>query len=135
MLSCYQIEVLQAEVTALKTLVITSTPSMPNKHLHPQLANSSDGCKPQEFVKCHRRSTSHHNFTKEMKSWEPSVQTAFDPRKQDTCIKEVGKLLSNLKEAVKGSPALYRLTKLHFVLKGGFGLTAKDHMFNPFKKV
>lgn len=28
---------LQAEVTALKTLVITSTPSSPNRELHPQL--------------------------------------------------------------------------------------------------
>lgn len=28
---------LQAEVTALKTLVITSTPASPNRELHPQL--------------------------------------------------------------------------------------------------
>lgn len=28
---------LQAEVTALKTLVITSTPASPNRDLHPQL--------------------------------------------------------------------------------------------------
>lgn len=32
-----QVEVLQAEVLALKALVITSTPSAPNPHLHPQL--------------------------------------------------------------------------------------------------
>lgn len=32
-----QIDVLQAEVTALKTLVLTSTPSSPNRQLHPQL--------------------------------------------------------------------------------------------------
>lgn len=32
-----QIDVLQAEVTALKTLVLTSTPSSPNHQLHPQL--------------------------------------------------------------------------------------------------
>jgi hypothetical protein len=31
-------EVLQAEVKALKELVLTSTPSAPNKHLHPQLS-------------------------------------------------------------------------------------------------
>lgn len=30
-------EVLQAEVAALKALVLTSTPSRPNTHLHPQL--------------------------------------------------------------------------------------------------
>jgi len=34
------VDVLQAEVNALKTLVITSTPSRPNAHLHPQLSNS-----------------------------------------------------------------------------------------------
>lgn len=32
---------LQAEVTALKTLVITSTPSSPNRELHPQLLSAS----------------------------------------------------------------------------------------------
>ncbi|KAM8891756.1 guanine nucleotide exchange factor for Rab-3A isoform 3-T4 [Spinachia spinachia] len=32
-----KIDVLQAEVTALKTLVLTSTPSSPNRQLHPQL--------------------------------------------------------------------------------------------------
>jgi hypothetical protein len=31
-------EVLEAEVKALKELVLTSTPSAPNKHLHPQLS-------------------------------------------------------------------------------------------------
>jgi len=30
-------DVLMAEVTALKTLVLTSTPSTPNPHLHPQI--------------------------------------------------------------------------------------------------
>jgi len=34
------VDVLQAEVNALKTLVITSTPSQPNAHLHPQLCSS-----------------------------------------------------------------------------------------------
>merc|ERR1712106_347147 len=32
-----KVDGLQTEVSALKTLVITSTPSQPNKHLHPQL--------------------------------------------------------------------------------------------------
>lgn len=32
-----QVEVLTAEVAALKTLVLTSTPSRPNPHLHPQI--------------------------------------------------------------------------------------------------
>ncbi|XP_062849244.1 guanine nucleotide exchange factor for Rab-3A isoform X2 [Trichomycterus rosablanca] len=35
-----KIDVLQAEVTALKTLVLTSTPSTPNRQLHPQLQSS-----------------------------------------------------------------------------------------------
>ena len=34
-------EMLAAEVMALKTLVLTSTPARPNPHLHPQIAN---GC-------------------------------------------------------------------------------------------
>ncbi|XP_068210804.1 guanine nucleotide exchange factor for Rab-3A-like isoform X1 [Palaemon carinicauda] len=36
-----QVEVLSAEVTALKALVITSTPAAPNPHLHPQLITKS----------------------------------------------------------------------------------------------
>lgn len=39
-MSGLQIDVLQAEVTALKTLVLTSTPSSPNRQLHPQLQSS-----------------------------------------------------------------------------------------------
>ncbi|XP_040837914.1 guanine nucleotide exchange factor for Rab-3A isoform X2 [Ochotona curzoniae] len=35
--SLFEIDMLQAEVTALKTLVITSTPASPNRELHPQL--------------------------------------------------------------------------------------------------
>uniref|UniRef100_A0A3Q3L0P9 RAB3A interacting protein (rabin3)-like 1 n=1 Tax=Mastacembelus armatus TaxID=205130 RepID=A0A3Q3L0P9_9TELE len=42
-----KIDVLQAEVTALKTLVLTSTPSSPNRQLHPQLqsAGTRGACK------------------------------------------------------------------------------------------
>uniref|UniRef100_A0A8C3YNK6 RAB3A interacting protein like 1 n=1 Tax=Catagonus wagneri TaxID=51154 RepID=A0A8C3YNK6_9CETA len=36
-----KIDMLQAEVTALKTLVITSTPASPNRELHPQLLSST----------------------------------------------------------------------------------------------
>ncbi|XP_063293833.1 guanine nucleotide exchange factor for Rab-3A isoform X2 [Pelobates fuscus] len=39
--ACGKIDMLQAEVTALKTLVITSTPSSPNRDLHPQLQSPS----------------------------------------------------------------------------------------------
>lgn len=55
-----QVEVLQAEVTALKSMLLTSTPSMPNRHLHPQIDSHTAR---KEFVKGHRRSTSHHNFS------------------------------------------------------------------------
>ena len=67
-----QVEVLQAEVVALKQLVLTSTPSSPNKHLNPQIdSGNGNGDKEKEkkkskpFWKTHRRSTSHHQFTKE----------------------------------------------------------------------
>lgn len=40
-----KIDVLQAEVTALKTLVLTSTPSTPNRQLHPQLLSPKAGYK------------------------------------------------------------------------------------------
>ena len=52
---------------ALKTLVITSTPSMPNKHLHPQLHNGKKKTE-NKFVKGHRRSTSHHNISEQLKT-------------------------------------------------------------------
>lgn len=53
-------EVLAAEVAALKTLVLTSTPSRPNPHLHPQIdtkARISNGEENQQglFMKKHRR--------------------------------------------------------------------------------
>jgi len=63
-----QVDVLQAEVNALKTLVITSTPSRPNAHLHPQLSNSmssgsiqttsSNGSLKLKMLGRHRRDTS-----------------------------------------------------------------------------
>ncbi|XP_076062784.1 uncharacterized protein LOC143037953 isoform X2 [Oratosquilla oratoria] len=54
-----QVEVLQAEVTALKALVLTSTPAAPNPHLHPQLINkgASDSGK-KMFQRGHRKSPS-----------------------------------------------------------------------------
>ncbi|KYN13872.1 PREDICTED: guanine nucleotide exchange factor for Rab-3A-like [Trachymyrmex cornetzi] len=60
-------EVLAAEVAALKTLVLTSTPSRPNPHLHPQIdtkARISNGEENQQglFMKKHRRSPSHFNL-------------------------------------------------------------------------
>ncbi|XP_067950734.1 guanine nucleotide exchange factor for Rab-3A-like [Watersipora subatra] len=61
------IEVLNAEVQALKALVLTSTPSEPNRHLHPQIDRAakeapaeSSIAKKLSFKKTHKRSTSHH---------------------------------------------------------------------------
>lgn len=48
-----KVDVLTAEVAALKTLVLTSTPSRPNPHLHPQIRDEN---------KKHRRSPSHFNL-------------------------------------------------------------------------
>ncbi|KAM8970724.1 guanine nucleotide exchange factor for Rab-3A isoform 3-T3 [Sarcophilus harrisii] len=49
-----KIDMLQAEVTALKALVITSTPSSPNRELHPQLLSPSKAV----FRKGHARNKS-----------------------------------------------------------------------------
>jgi hypothetical protein len=65
---------------------------MPNRHLHPQLGDTTNAAENPNFVKGHRRSTSHHNFTKEMKSWDMSAMRTFDPRKMDDCLKEVSLL-------------------------------------------
>ncbi len=74
-----QIDILQAEVTALKALVITSTPSMPNRHLHPQLEPRAGSA----FVKGHRRSTSHHNFNQDVladwtESWHEPITASTE---------------------------------------------------------
>ncbi|XP_041354363.1 guanine nucleotide exchange factor for Rab-3A-like [Gigantopelta aegis] len=69
-----QIEVLQAEVEALKQLVLTSTPSSPNKHLHPQIADGKEKKSSKPFWKTHRRSTSHHEFTKESRQQAEAQQ-------------------------------------------------------------
>ncbi|XP_022907502.1 guanine nucleotide exchange factor for Rab-3A-like [Onthophagus taurus] len=57
-----KVDVLTAEVAALKTLVLTSTPSRPNPHLHPQIdpKGKEDGV--AIFTKKHRRSPSHFNL-------------------------------------------------------------------------
>lgn len=60
-------EVLAAEVVALKTLVLTSTPAHPNPHLHPQIdsrckSSGSDDGQTGLFTKKHRRSPSHFNL-------------------------------------------------------------------------
>lgn len=63
--SVMQVEVLTAEVAALKTLVLTSTPSRPNPHLHPQIdpRSKEDGSNTGSgLFRKHRRSPSHFNL-------------------------------------------------------------------------
>ncbi|KAL4233359.1 RAB3A interacting protein [Mactra antiquata] len=90
-----QVEVLQAEVSALKQLVLTSTPSSPNKHLNPQIADTEKkkdkekNLKP--FWKTHRRSTSHHQFTKEDRIEAEAQHNALTDRCKeidDVCFEE-----------------------------------------------
>lgn len=64
-----QVDVLTAEVSALKTLVLTSTPSRPNPHLHPQIDPRSSRSRDDTsisgvslFNRKHRRSPSHFNL-------------------------------------------------------------------------
>ncbi|KAJ1529804.1 hypothetical protein ONE63_006549 [Megalurothrips usitatus] len=59
-----QVEVLTAEVAALKTLVLTSTPARPNPHLHPQIdkTKSCDDSGGGGLFRKHRRSPSHFNL-------------------------------------------------------------------------
>ncbi|CAG0882563.1 unnamed protein product [Cyprideis torosa] len=58
-----KIEGLQAEVSALKSLVITSTPSCPNPHLHPHIMNGRSATPQLPKRKLtHSRSTSQGSF-------------------------------------------------------------------------
>ncbi|GFS17451.1 rab-3A-interacting protein [Elysia marginata] len=91
----HKIEMLSAEVAALKNLVLTSTPSAPNKHLHPQINNgasavsSSSGSGKKEkggkpFWMTHRRSTSHHQYTKEARERDEASQHHSQLKEMDT---------------------------------------------------
>ncbi|XP_035224586.1 guanine nucleotide exchange factor for Rab-3A-like [Stegodyphus dumicola] len=78
-----KIEVLQAEVQALKTLVITSTPSMPNPHLHPQIDKRHNGVR-SLFTPGHKRSPSNYELCsyKETPPGSPTKESdlsAFSP--------------------------------------------------------
>lgn len=101
-----QIEVLNAEVAALKQLVLTSTPSTPNKHLHPQICDNSPkkekSSKP--FWKSHRRSTSHHEFTKESREQAEEAQ-------QESCrLKEMDTVCFDDFQRWKLQPSLDQTT-------------------------
>uniref|UniRef100_A0A8D0BI58 RAB3A interacting protein like 1 n=1 Tax=Salvator merianae TaxID=96440 RepID=A0A8D0BI58_SALMN len=92
-----KIDMLQAEVTALKTLVITSTPSSPNRELHPQLQSPSKAV----FRKGHGRnkSTSSAGITT-----ASSQSTPVEP--VSTEFKEVDSILFAEFQAWKESPTL-----------------------------
>ncbi|XP_073990464.1 guanine nucleotide exchange factor for Rab-3A-like isoform X4 [Rhodnius prolixus] len=68
--SLMQIEVLSAEVAALKALVLTSTPACPNPHLHPQIKDEYGG-----LLRRHRRSPSHLNLNYGRQSSPPKSPT------------------------------------------------------------
>lgn len=79
-----KIDVLIAEVAALKDLVLTSTPSSPNKHLHPQIDSPKKDKGGKPFWKTHRRSTSHHQFTKESREKAEATQHHSQLKEMDT---------------------------------------------------
>lgn len=91
-----KIDMLQAEVTALKTLVITSTPSSPNWELHPQLQSPSKAV----FRKGHGRN----------KSTSSAVVTAVSqnatPMPVSRECKEVDSILFAEFQSWKESPTL-----------------------------
>ncbi|KAL8170059.1 UNVERIFIED_CONTAM: RAB3A interacting protein [Gekko kuhli] len=87
---------LQAEVTALKTLVITSTPSSPNRELHPQLQSPSKTA----FRKGHGRNKS----TSSTVVTVTNQSTPLEPIGSE--FKEVDSILFAEFQAWKESPSL-----------------------------
>uniref|UniRef100_A0A1B6M6Y5 GDP/GTP exchange factor Sec2 N-terminal domain-containing protein n=1 Tax=Graphocephala atropunctata TaxID=36148 RepID=A0A1B6M6Y5_9HEMI len=80
--STMQVDVLTAEVAALKTLVLTSTPSRPNPHLHPQIdpnAKDETATTGNALFRKHRRSPSHYNL-KYGRENSPPESPVKDPR-------------------------------------------------------
>ncbi|KAF4802015.1 Guanine nucleotide exchange factor for Rab-3A [Turdus rufiventris] len=94
--SLFEIDMLQAEVTALKTLVITSTPSSPNRELHPQLQSPSKA----GFRKGHGRNKS----TSSAMVSAASQNVAPEPASRE--CKEVDSILFAEFQAWKESPTL-----------------------------
>uniref|UniRef100_A0A8C3CCE9 RAB3A interacting protein like 1 n=1 Tax=Cairina moschata TaxID=8855 RepID=A0A8C3CCE9_CAIMO len=91
-----KIDMLQAEVTALKTLVITSTPSSPNWELHPQLQSPSKAV----FRKGHVRNKS----TSSAMITAASHNAAPEPVSRE--CKEVDSILFAEFQSWKESPTL-----------------------------
>ncbi|XP_024053720.1 guanine nucleotide exchange factor for Rab-3A isoform X2 [Terrapene carolina triunguis] len=91
-----KIDMLQAEVTALKTLVITSTPSSPNRELHPQLQSPSKAV----FRKGHGRNKSASSAVVTATSQSLPVESVSNE------CKEVDSILFAEFQAWKESPTL-----------------------------
>ncbi|NXH10131.1 R3GEF factor, partial [Bucco capensis] len=91
-----KIDMLQAEVTALKTLVITSTPSSPNRELHPQLQSPSKAV----FRKGHGRNKSTSSAMGSAGSQSGAPEASSHERK------EVDSILFAEFQAWKESPTL-----------------------------
>ncbi|XP_053252619.1 guanine nucleotide exchange factor for Rab-3A isoform X4 [Podarcis raffonei] len=90
-----KIDMLQAEVTALKTLVITSTPSSPNRELHPQLQSPSKAV----FRKGHGRNKSTSSAGAATAASQPVEPVSSE-------FKEVDSILFAEFQAWKESPTL-----------------------------
>ncbi|XP_072398603.1 guanine nucleotide exchange factor for Rab-3A-like [Diabrotica undecimpunctata] len=93
-----KVDVLTAEVAALKTLVLTSTPSSPNPHLHPQIGNGKDEPGVVLFKK-HRRSPSHFNLKYGRENSPP-----------DSPVKEVVHITSEIesKDGLEVDPVIHK---------------------------
>ncbi|XP_057662341.1 guanine nucleotide exchange factor for Rab-3A-like [Diorhabda carinulata] len=94
-----KVDVLTAEVAALKTLVLTSTPSSPNPHLHPQIGNGKDEAGVVMFAKKHRRSPSHFNLKYGRENSPP-----------DSPVKEVVHICSEIesKDGLEVDPVIHK---------------------------
>ncbi|XP_070788128.1 guanine nucleotide exchange factor for Rab-3A isoform X1 [Pituophis catenifer annectens] len=92
-----KIDMLQAEVTALKTLVITSTPSSPNRELHPQLQSPTK----TSFRKGHGRNKSTSSTGAITVAGQSAPQESVNSE-----FKEVDSILFAEFQAWKESPTL-----------------------------
>jgi len=82
----YKLDGLQGEVKFLKSLVLTSTPSNPNRHLHPQIQRQKKPMpklKQPKFVESLRRSISNHSLNKSEKKAEEPPKTKEEPDDND----------------------------------------------------
>uniref|UniRef100_A0A1B6EP55 GDP/GTP exchange factor Sec2 N-terminal domain-containing protein n=1 Tax=Cuerna arida TaxID=1464854 RepID=A0A1B6EP55_9HEMI len=103
--STMQVEVLTAEVAALKTLVLTSTPSRPNPHLHPQIdpnAKDESANTGNALFRKHRRSPSHFNL-KYGRENSPPESPVKDPKPAASPTEIV-----EVKDGIEVDPVMHR---------------------------